>query len=248
MIQLVSHVVQDRPAVIGDWEVRLKEADEQAEEYVKEHGQLRSGIVRRTDGSPRRTTVDALVGSKRLRRLNGNRNIDPADVSAAGHFHVLGPSEVNAGRECPERRIDRLVLATRYHQVMLTQPGDVIYTTTPTLAVMLDVHGSCLIESPARGLRINKRSALGLTGRVLAALLTAAQGMGRGSSNVRAGRRVGELDLPDLDEYDAMRMDAVLTEIDLRIRLLTDQTVPLAEIHRLAIAGFADGTLTVEPT
>ncbi|MBB2911252.1 hypothetical protein FHS43_002517 [Streptosporangium becharense] len=244
----VSHVlartVTERPALIAEAEGRLEQADEHARRYTGEYGRLRGGVVLRTGERPGLTTVGALIAAGRVTKVSGHR-LDARHLTAEGHHPVLGPEEVIGDLPAGARRIDRAVLAG-YEYAAFTEPGDLVYTLTPRLGFTVDHEGTCVVAFPARVLRVAPASERPLTPRVLAALLSAARNTGRSRGAVRPARRIEDFVLPDLDPADAARLDALLAEVERRRELLRAQDDALEEIRRLTVAGFADGTLTID--
>ncbi|WP_307132714.1 hypothetical protein [Streptomyces aurantiacus] len=239
-----SDKVKERPALIAEAEARLERATADTRAYEDERGPYRGGVLRRVDPLPRRTTLGSLITGRRVTKLPGHR-IDDRHLTADGHHPVLGPEEITGERPVGARRIDRLILATEYDRVSLTEPGDVVYTLTPRLGLYVDHDGFSAVAFPARVLRVNSDSARPLTPRVLAALLGAARGTGRSPSAVRPARRVEEYQLPDLDPDEVLRFDTLLAETERRERLLRARADALAEARDLTVAGLADGTLTL---
>lgn len=243
--EVLARTVDERPALIVEAESRLERAAERTQRYVAAHGPLRGQVVRRTGARPRRTTVGALIAEKRVIKLKGHR-IDPRHLLSSGHHDVLGPEEVCGSRPVGHRRIDRLTLAAEYEYAVLTEPGDVVYTTTPRLALTVDHSGFSVALFPSRVLRINPGAESPMTPRVLAALLGAARNTGRSPSAVRAVRRIEDFVIPDLDPADIERLDALLADVERRQALLREQDAALEEARRLTVAGFADGSLTID--
>ncbi|MFE4423885.1 hypothetical protein [Streptomyces sp. NPDC056817] len=241
-----SDKVKERPALIAEAEARLERATADIRTYEDERGPFRGGVLRRVGLLPRRTTLGKLIAERRVTRLPGHR-IDARHLTdtAEGHHAVLGPEEITGERPVGVRRIDRLVLATEYDRVALTEPGDVVYTLTPRLGLYIDHDGFSVVAFPARVLRVDTEAARPLTPRVLAALLSATRGTARSPGAVRAARRVEDYQLPDLDPDEVLRFDALLAETERRESLLRAQANALAEARHLTIAGLADGTLTL---
>ncbi|WP_406168184.1 hypothetical protein [Streptomyces sp. NBC_00996] len=242
-----SSKVTERPALIAEAEARLERATTDARTYGDQHGPYRGGVLRRVGRLPRRTTLGKLISERRVTRLPGHR-VDERHITEDGHHVVLGPEEITGSRAVETRRIDRLLLATAYERVALTEPGDVVYTLAPHLGLYVDHDGFAVVAFPARILRVNPDAERRLTSRVLAALLGAARGTGRSPSAVRPARRIEDYQLPDLDPDEVARFDALLAETERRERLLRAQADALAEARRLTVAGLADGTLTLDDT
>ncbi|WP_432185774.1 hypothetical protein [Streptomyces sp. Tue6028] len=242
-----SSKVTERPALIAEAEARLERATADARTYEEEHGPYRGGVLRRVGRLPQRTSLGKLIAGRRVTRLPGHR-VDERHIAEEGHHVVLGPEEITGRRAVGTRRIDRLVLATAYDRLALTEPGDVVYTLAPRLGLYVDHDGFAVVAFPARILRVNPAAGRPLTPRVLAALLGAARGTARSPSAVRPARRIEDYQLPDLDPDEVARFDALLSKTERRERLLRAQADALAEARRLTVAGLADGTLTLDDT
>ncbi|CAL9502254.1 hypothetical protein SUDANB145_03445 [Streptomyces sp. enrichment culture] len=239
-----SDEVKERPALIAEAEARLERATAEARAYESGHGPYLGGVLRREGRLPRRTTLGKLIAGRAVTRLPGHR-VDDRHLTVDGHHAVIGPEEITGERPVGARSIDRLVLATEYDRVALTEPGDVVYTLTPRLALYVDHDGFSVVAFPARVLRVDPDAGRPLTPRVLAALLGAARGTGRSPSAVRPARRIEDYQLPDLTPDEVRRFDALLAETEHRERLLRAQADALAEARSLTIAGLTDGTLTL---
>ncbi|MGQ5595864.1 hypothetical protein ACUJ8N_26365 [Streptomyces sp. ESR1.13] len=239
-----SDEVKERPALIAEAEARLERATAEARAYESGHGPYLGGVLRREGRLPRRTTLGKLIAGRAVTRIPGHR-VDDRHLTVDGHHAVIGPEEITGGRPVGARRIDRLVLATEYDRVALTEPGDVVYTLTPRLALYVDHDGFSVVAFPARVLRVDPDADRPLTPRVLAGLLGAARGTGRSPSAVRPARRIEDYQLPELTPDEVRRFDALLAETEHRERLLRAQADALAEARSLTIAGLADGTHTL---
>ncbi|MEU3307168.1 hypothetical protein [Nocardiopsis sp. NPDC006832] len=239
-----SRMAHDRPALIAEAEARLSEAERRARVHVEVSGPLRGALERRIGPAPRRVTIGTLIQQGRVSGVKGHRIADE-HIDPAGQVDVLGPDEVLGGAPRGGRRIDRLVLAAVYPYVALTEPGDVVYTSSPEFGVLVDHEGASLVAFPARVLRVNPDARRPLSPRVLALLVDGASSVRRPAGAVRATRGVGEVVLPDLHPQEVARLDEFLAEADRRRALLDAQYAELDTIRRLSAAGFTDGTLTV---
>ncbi|WUI01574.1 hypothetical protein OHR68_07065 [Spirillospora sp. NBC_00431] len=243
LTQMLARRVTERPALISQAEVRLEQAAERAREHLETHGQLETGAIARTQRQPPLITVGDLIADRSIRKVKGHR-IDHEHIQRDGHHTVLGPAEITGSAPVGARRIDRLLFAATYENATLTRRGDIVYTTTPNFALLIDHDGFSVAAFPAKVLRINPDADRLLTPRVLATLLRAARNTSRSPSAVHA-TRIEELTIPDLETDDVERLDALLVDLEARQQLLQDQQNELAEICRLIAAGFADGTLTI---
>ncbi|MFH7595094.1 hypothetical protein WDV06_08285 [Streptomyces racemochromogenes] len=242
--QILARTVRERPALIADAETRMERTAEEARRYDEAHGPYRGRVLRRTGRLPGPTTLGALIKQRRVAKVKGHR-VDETDIDGAGHHVVIGPGEIAGSSPIGARRIDRLVLAKKYDYVALTEPGDLVYTVAPELGLYVDHEGFKVVTFPARVLRVSGDGEQPLTPRVLAALLRSARATRRSPSAVRP-RRIEDYQLPDLDPDDIERFDALLLETERRGKLLQAQVDALDEARRLVIAGFADGTLTID--
>lgn len=101
----------------------------------------------------RRTLADA-VASRHCRIVPGNR-LDPTDLQHnTGGRVVFGPSELLGERRIGERRIDLLTFAGGYPSGRFTEPGDVVFCTSPRVAARVDHDGGSVVVAPAKVLRI----------------------------------------------------------------------------------------------
>jgi hypothetical protein len=117
-------------------------------------------------------TAEQLIAAGHLRYIPGNR-LDPADMAVggtdAGSIRVIGPDEVAGTQPLGNRRIDRLRFAGEYPAARVTEPGDVLFCTSPRPAAIVDAEGTSVVAFPARILRINPSDPNGLLTEVLAA-------------------------------------------------------------------------------
>lgn len=134
---------------------------------VRELTEVLDGEVRHPlDVTVRRGTAkpvrDALLGTLadegRVRRLPGIR-LDGSEVVRAPErdpalTRVLGPDELLGRAPWASRAVDRLHLAAEHPGARLTEPGDVVVTTTPRPAAAVDRDGFSAVVYPAWVLRI----------------------------------------------------------------------------------------------
>jgi len=134
-------------------------------------------IVHGEHGGVRTATVGQLVASKAVRVIPGNR-IDATDLLPGAPVPVIGPEELLRARRPGDRGVDRLSFASRYGSGRYTEPGDVVFCTTPATAAQVDVEGLSVVLSPARVLRIDPDRARGLTPELLVHALRTGPGTG----------------------------------------------------------------------
>ena len=133
---------------------------------------------------PPAETVGTLVKIKRLTMHPGTR-IRPDHVIPEGHHVILGPDELTGVARRGSRRMDRAMFADVYQAARLTQPDDVLVTTTFPLHAIVDTDGYAIAEAGVRILRIPDTETEQFTPRVLVALLLAAGSVPRPAGAVR---------------------------------------------------------------
>jgi hypothetical protein len=213
-----------------------------------------TNLATRTDPAPPRTvTIGDLTRGGRARSnslsLRPGTRIAEELIHLAGDaippersYPVLGPPEV-LGRSAPGgRRVDRVAFEARYPKARRSRPGDVIVTTVPEPAAIVDQDGYSVIEFPARILRITTHGAERFVPRVLAALLNQS---GRTERAIRPVQRFEELRLPLLSANDLDRFDRLLADLDERRRTAQREIDALDELRNITATGFVDGTLTL---
>jgi hypothetical protein len=118
-------------------------------------------------------TVAQLLADGHVRYIPGNRlGADDVDLEPTGKstssIRVIGPAELLGKAPLGGRRIDRLRFAAAYPAGRVTEPGDVIFCTSPHPAAVVDDEGTSVVVFPARILRINVASPSGLVAAVTA--------------------------------------------------------------------------------
>jgi len=134
-------------------------------------------IVHGEHGGVRTATVGQLLAGKAVRAIPGNR-LDATDLLPDAPVPVIGPEELLTARRRGDRGMDRLSFASRYGSGRYTEPGDVVFCTTPATAALVDVEGLSVVLSPARVLRIDRDREPGLTPELLAHALRTGPGKG----------------------------------------------------------------------
>lgn len=130
--------------------------------------------------APSAAAIQTLMAQGHLHYLKGAR-LDPSLLNAKNDgARILGASEIQQGTAASEgstapRHVNRLVLAAANPGARFTEPGDVVFTTSPTPAAMVDALGGAVVEYPARVLRISPADPGGLMPEVVAADINAAE-------------------------------------------------------------------------
>jgi hypothetical protein len=113
-------------------------------------------------------SVQELIAAGTLRYIKGNR-LEDADLTPRGGTRVLGPAELIHPHSAPSRHLSLLDFAANNPSGRLTQPGDVVFCTSPRPAAMVDTLGGSAVAFPARVLRIDAGDPGGLVPDVVAA-------------------------------------------------------------------------------
>lgn len=129
--------------------------------------EVRAGLSDPIDDRAAFTLGDA-IARKHCRVHAGNR-IDPADLDAPTGAPVISSAELLGRLQLRRRRVDRLTFGASYPAGRYTEPGDIVFCTSPRVSAVVDEHGGSVVVAPARVLRINKTNPGGLLPPLLAA-------------------------------------------------------------------------------
>ena len=99
-----------------------------------------------------RRTLAALVASRQCRAVSGSR-IRSEDLVTSGR-RVVGTAELLGELPLGGRCVDPVVFPTAYPRAQYTEPGDVVFCTSPRIAAWTDRDGGSVVLSPARVLRV----------------------------------------------------------------------------------------------
>ncbi|CAM2786381.1 hypothetical protein RHDE110596_01215 [Prescottella defluvii] len=191
-------------------------------------------------------TAGELAAAKELRVLSGNR-IDAVDIEADGAVPVIGADEVLGRCEIGSRGIDRLTFVTDYPSGRYTEPGDIVFCTSPSFGVIVDVEGSSVAMWPARILRIADSAASGLIPELVARHLQS-RGVGaKPPGAIRSGSAWKTWEIPRVQADQVGVVTAALADLRERraaarrlLHTIDDLTITLVD-------GVAHGALTVAP-
>jgi hypothetical protein len=198
---------------------------------------------RRNGERPAVTTLGALLRQRVITVRPGTR-LRAADIGAGDGHRVIGAPELIGTRQIGRRRIDRATFAARYEHAALTEPGDVLVTVRPELAVLVDTEGYAVVEFPVRVLRI-ARGEHRFTSRTLAALLSVAHPGTRPAGGVHEPLRLDRYPLPLLRPTEAARLDAALSIVERRRRRAEDELAALDELTTLTAGALLAGGHTI---
>ncbi|MFZ2176237.1 MAG: hypothetical protein WAW17_19810, partial [Rhodococcus sp. (in: high G+C Gram-positive bacteria)] len=222
-LQLVDAV--NRSAARVDWSLDVK---------VEYH---QSGPVRMP-------TLGHLVAAKDMKVLPGNR-VDPVDVEDEGDIRVFGTDEVLGRRRMGERGMDRLVFTTRYPSGRYTEPGDIVFCTSPSFGAVVDHEGSSVVLAPARVLRVRDPQHSGLVPELIAHHLMSSVPRVRPSQSIRSGNDWKVWEVPRIAPDQVDSASAALHAIRERRRTAVELLDNLDHLTTTLVDGLAQGVLTV---
>ncbi|HUZ26910.1 MAG TPA: hypothetical protein VMV07_24430 [Streptosporangiaceae bacterium] len=204
---------------------------------------IRGGIAAGARTPPPAQAIGSLVKARRLVLVPGSR-LRGVPIGQDGHHDVLGVPEVLGRIRRGDRSIDRVVLAG-LPRVRLTEPGDVVVTTTPEFGVLVDHAGLAVVEFPAKVLRIPAAERQSFTPRTLAGLLAGRMPSLRPAGAVRPPRRLEDHELPALSPAEVQFLDQLLAALDARQEAARQELDLVAELRDITTSGLSDGTLTL---
>jgi hypothetical protein len=179
------------------------------------------------------TLGEAIAGGQ-VRMIAGNRLIDE-DLSG-GAVRVIGPEELTGAVRPGGRGVDRLAFSARYAAGRYTEPGDVVFCTSPRPAALVDVEGGSVVVAPARVLRIDATSRHMLLPEVLASDINAVPVMARAWRSWLVRR---------VPSNERVALADALTAIERHRTHALDRLALLDELKQLVMRGVANGSLTL---
>ncbi|UTT68033.1 hypothetical protein NMQ03_12040 [Arthrobacter sp. DNA4] len=111
--------------------------------------------------SPAPASVRELMGSGHLKYVKGIR-VEEQHTNTTAGSRILGREELLDPDNAPPRFITLLEFAANYPTGRLTEPGDVVFCTSPRPLAMVDEEGGGVVVFPARILRIDQGDPGGL--------------------------------------------------------------------------------------
>ena len=185
-------------------------------------------------GRVRVVTLGELVAAKAVRVIAGNR-IDAGDLVTDGSVPVIGTDELLRARRRGERSMDRLAFSAGYPSGRYTEPGDVVFCSTPGVGATVDGEGLSAVVSPARVLRLNPEKRIGLTPALLARAVL--------SAPPRAGWPTWPVRLVPWGQ--ASPIETVLRKIAVAREDAERRLADLDELTDLLVEGVTSGGLTL---
>ncbi|WP_051760597.1 N-6 DNA methylase [Herbidospora cretacea] len=204
---------------------------------------IRAGLAESTGLRPTTVTLGKVIRDGQVTLRRGTR-LNPDHLGDSRSYVVLGAPEILGRCRPGTRMVDILTLGEHYPRAQLTEPGDVIVTTTPEMGVLVDHDGRSLVEFPARVLRISDTGRDQFPPLVLAALLMDNASV-RVTGSLRLARRLEEHRLPLLPPDLVPELNRFLTVQDERRRQARREIELLDDLTTLAVTGLATGTLVL---
>ncbi len=193
-------------------------------------------------GAPAASSVEQLIASGHLRYIPGNR-LDPNDIddgtADATGIRIIGPAEVLGEHPLGHRRIDRLRFAGEYPVGRVTEPGDVVFCTSPRPAAIVDREGTSVVSYPARILRVNPNDPNGLLAEVVAVDV-----MSLASAHKQWKRWL----LRQTERRQRAALSDALASIRLQQERARERLARFDELTSLLITGATAGTVTLTHT
>jgi hypothetical protein len=183
----------------------------------------------------RPTSVQELMAAGNLKYIKGNR-LEEADLASSGGTLVLGPDDLLSPHVAPSRHISLLEFAANNPSGRLTEPGDVVFCTSPRPAALVDRDGGSAVVFPARVLRIDAGDPGGLLADVVAADINA---LGAADKAWRQWR------LRRIPEAQRKKLADSLARLQHGQELARERLKRLEELATLITDGVAGGSLTL---
>jgi hypothetical protein len=187
---------------------------------------------------PGTASVQELIAAGNLRYVNGNR-LDESSFNPGEGSRVLGRQELLDPQSTESRFISLLDFAAACPAGRLTEPGDVIFCTSPRPAARVDHEGGNVVVFPARILRIDNGDPGGLVPDVLAADINSLPATDKAWRNWRLRRT------PDAQRQPLIQTLAGLQHEQHQARQRLER---LEELATLFTDGVAGGSLTLTPS
>jgi len=184
---------------------------------------------------PRPASIQELLTAGNLKYLKGIR-IDETDLNPRTGSRILGREELMDPHNTEPRFITLLDFAAKYPNGRLTEPGDVVFCTSPRPAAMVDAEGGAVVVFPARILRIDRGDPGGLVPDVVAADISSRPAADKSWRNWRLRRA------PEVQRQPLSHALARLQHEQAEARQRLNQ---LEELATLITDGVAGGSLTL---
>ncbi|MET3165456.1 UNVERIFIED_ORG: hypothetical protein ABIB19_003890 [Arthrobacter sp. UYEF10] len=184
---------------------------------------------------PRPASIQELLTAGNLKYVKGIR-LQGTDLNRKAGSRILCRDELMDSHDAKPRFVTLLDFAANYPAGRLTDPGDVVFCTSPRPAAMVDTEGGAVVVFPARILRIDRGDPGGLVPDVVAADINSRPAADKSWRNWRL-RRAPEVQRRPLSNALA-RLQHEQAEARQRLERLE-------ELATLITDGVAGGSLTL---
>lgn len=181
-------------------------------------------------------SIGEAVTSGAVRIVPGNRGPFPLDTH--GGLVVIGVEELFEPAKVGTRRVDRLAFLGSGQAARLTEPGDVVFCTSPRPLAMVDVDGGSAVEFPARVLRVLQEAGAGLVPHLIARQI-------RGQPT--RSRRWQSWPVPRLAAVQAPLAARALSRLTQERHALAARLAELDDFDRVLAHGLSTGDLVFTP-
>lgn len=193
------------------------------------------GVAVAQSPGPPPLALGAALRQKLLRVVSGNRS--GFDLVEDGTVPVTGVTELT-GTPAEPRQVDRLAFLGGDAAARLTEPGDVVFCTSPRPRAVVDTVGGAAVQYPARVLRIDPVKGEGLSPHVLAHSVNAQP------ERSRAWRT---WPVPRLAADQVHPADVALGALEREKGAVRTRLDELDSLHDALVAGATGGALTLSP-
>ena len=197
---------------------------------------------------PRPASLQELLTAGNLKYVKGIR-LQETDLNRQAGSTILGREELMDPHDAKPRFITLLDFAAKCPAGRLTEPGDVVFCTSPRPAAMVDGEGGAVVVFPARILRIDRGDPGGLVSEVVAADISGRPAADKSWRNWRL-RRAPEVQRQPLShalarlQHEQAEARQRLTRLEELATLITDGVAggSLTLTDPISIAAPAEGT------
>ncbi len=190
-----------------------------------------------TSRMPRQVSLGEATEQRLVRVLPGNRQ--GFDLREDGNVPVLGIPELTGDGVRGSRRVDRLTFLGTYDAARLTEPGDVVFCTSPQPRAVVDETGGSAVQYPARVLRIDPHRGEGLISYLVASTINAQP------ATSRAWRGWS---LPRVPVGQVVPVEVALDALDRDMAATRARLAELDELHHTLVQGVTNGSLALAAT
>lgn len=175
-------------------------------------------------------SLGELIDDKAIALQSGSR-ISDEHADPHGSLRII-----SADPDVPGRRIDPLVAADHYSHSARTEPGDVIFTVSPTPQALVDETGGSLVAYPSRILRFDPLRA-GIGPRTLAAAI----------NEMAVGSEWQTWFIPSVPRSQIQQLEDALGGVLDHLALLRRHEEAATDLTANLIQGVAEGSVALGP-